>query len=123
MSNEELVKLVQEGQDPDGCYIMQLWRQNHGLIWQSVKIYTKFDNEEDLMQEAFIGLRKAVDFYDPNMNIICIHPGWIRTNPGNHEAPLDPYEHAETLRCLFETKRHDKDGPVFVTYTGEAYPW
>ena len=60
---------------------------------------------------------------DPNMNIICIHPGWIRTNPGNHEAPLDPYEHAETLRCLFETKRHDKDGPVFVTYTGEAYPW
>ncbi len=60
---------------------------------------------------------------DPNMNIICIHPGWIRTNPGNNEAPLDPYEHAETLRLLFETKRHDKDGPVFITHTGEAYPW
>ena len=60
---------------------------------------------------------------DPNMNIICIHPGWIRTNPGNTEAPLDPYEHAETLRRLFETKRHDKDGPVFVTHTGEPYPW
>ena len=60
---------------------------------------------------------------DPNLNIICIHPGWIRTNPDNHEAPLDPYEHAETLRRLFETKRHDKDGPVFITYTGEAYPW
>ena len=50
---------------------------------------------------------------DPDLNIICIHPGWIRTNPGNHEAPLDPYEHAETLRNLFETKRHDKEGPVF----------
>ena len=37
---------------------------------------------------------------DPNLNIICIHPGWIRTNPGNTEAPLDPYEHAETLRKL-----------------------
>ena len=60
---------------------------------------------------------------DPNMNIICIHPGWIRTNPGNTEAPLDPYEHAETLRLLFETKRHDKNGPVFVTHTGEPYPW
>ena len=60
---------------------------------------------------------------DPDLNIICIHPGWIRTNPGNTEAPLDPYEHAETLRCLFETKRHDKDGPVFITYTGEPYPW
>ena len=60
---------------------------------------------------------------DPNLNIICLHPGWIRTNPGNTEAPLLPYEHAETLRLLFETKRHDKEGPVFITYTGEAYPW
>ncbi|MBR5110112.1 MAG: SDR family NAD(P)-dependent oxidoreductase [Clostridia bacterium] len=60
---------------------------------------------------------------DPNLNIICLHPGWMRTNPGNTEAPLDPYEHAETLRLLFETKRHDKDGPVFITYSGEAYPW
>ena len=60
---------------------------------------------------------------DPNLNIICLHPGWMRTNPDNHEAPLDPYEHAETLRLLFETKRHDKDGPVFITHTGEAYPW
>ena len=60
---------------------------------------------------------------EPNLNIICIHPGWIRTNPGNTEAPLDPYEHAETLRLLFEKRRHDKEGPVFVTYDGEPYPW
>ncbi len=60
---------------------------------------------------------------DPNLNIICIHPGWIRTNPGNTEAPLDPYEHAETLRLLFETRRHDKEGPVFITWEGTPYPW
>ena len=60
---------------------------------------------------------------DENLNIICLHPGWMRTNPGNTEAPLDPYEHAETLRCLFETKRHDKNGPIFITHTGEEYPW
>ena len=60
---------------------------------------------------------------EPNLNIICIHPGWIRTNPGNTEAPLDPYEHSAVLLSLFEEKRHDKEGPVFVTYTGEAYPW
>ena len=40
---------------------------------------------------------------DPNLNIICLHPGWMRTNPGNTEAPLGPYAHAETLRLLFET--------------------
>ena len=60
---------------------------------------------------------------EPDLNIICLHPGWMRTNPGNTEAPLDPYEHAETLRLLFETKRHDKEGPVFITHTGEPYPW
>ena len=60
---------------------------------------------------------------DGNMNIICVHPGWIRTSPGNTEAPLEPYAHAQTLLKLFERKRHDKTGPVFVTWTGEAYPW
>ena len=39
------------------------------------------------------------------------------------KAPLEPYEHAEALRCLFEARRHIKDGELFITYTGEAYPW
>lgn len=60
---------------------------------------------------------------DPKMNIICVHPGWMRTNEGNAKAPFDPYEHAETMRLLFEEKRNDKDGPIFVTYAGEEYPW
>ena len=51
---------------------------------------------------------------DPKMNIICVHPGWMRTNEGNAKAPFDPYEHAETMRLLFEEKRHDKEGPIFV---------
>lgn len=60
---------------------------------------------------------------DPAINIICVHPGWMRTNPGNAKAPFDPYEHAETMRLMFEAKRRDKNGPVFVTYSGEEYPW
>lgn len=60
---------------------------------------------------------------DPDINILCVHPGWMRTNPGNEEAPLIPYDHAETLRLLFESRRHDKEGPVFITYEGEPYPW
>lgn len=60
---------------------------------------------------------------NPNMNIITVHPGWMRTNPGNAKAPFEPYDHAERMRLMFETKRHDKTGPVFVTYDGEEYPW
>lgn len=57
------------------------------------------------------------------LNIICVHPGWVRTNPDNHMAPFGSYEQAETLRLLFEEKRGDKTGPIFVTYAGEEYPW
>lgn len=59
----------------------------------------------------------------PNLNIICVHPGWMRTNEGNAKAPFDPYDSAEIMRKLFEAKRNDKDGDVFVTYDGETYPW
>ena len=60
---------------------------------------------------------------DPKLNILCVHPGWVRTNEGNAKAPFGPYEQAETLRLPFERKRCDKTGPIFVTYTGEEYPW
>ncbi len=60
---------------------------------------------------------------DPQLNIICVHPGWVRTNVGNAKAPFGSYEQAETLRLMFETKRRDKDGPIFVLWNGEEYPW
>lgn len=60
---------------------------------------------------------------DDALNILCIHPGWVRTNEGNALAPFDPYEHAETLRLLFEKRRNVKDGNLFLTYAGEVYPW
>lgn len=60
---------------------------------------------------------------DKKLNIICVHPGWMRTNEGNAKAPLDPYENAKTMSALFEKKRNDKDGALFVTYEGETYPF
>ena len=60
---------------------------------------------------------------DPQLNIICVHPGWVRTNVGNSAAPFGSYEQAETLRLLFEQKRNDKTGPIFVLWNGEEYPW
>ena len=61
---------------------------------------------------------------DSQINVFCVHPGWIRTNgqPDN-PAPLSSYEAAEILRKLFEEKREDRTGPRFITNTGEAYPF
>lgn len=57
------------------------------------------------------------------LNILCVHPGWNRTNEGNAKAPLIPYDNAETMRVLFEERRNIKDGDLFITYEGKAYPW
>ena len=90
------------------------------------KCYRTFYLDYGTEKAALNMLTKTLHNYfknDSNLNILCVHPGWIRTNPGNSEAPLDPYEHAETLRLLFEARRHDKTGPIFITHTGEAYSW
>lgn len=60
---------------------------------------------------------------DPGLNIICVHPGWVRTCESNAAAPFGSYEQAETLRLMFETKRCDKEGPIFVLWNGDEYPW
>ena len=58
------------------------------------------------------------------VNIFCVHPGWIRTDgkPDN-PAPLSSYEAAEILRELFEKKRNDFDGHRFITNLDEDYPF
>ena len=61
---------------------------------------------------------------EQEVNIFCVHPGWIRTDgrPDNL-APLSSYEAAEILRELFEKKRNDFDSHRFITNLDEEYPF
>jgi NAD(P)-dependent dehydrogenase (short-subunit alcohol dehydrogenase family) len=61
---------------------------------------------------------------DDQINIFCVHPGWIRTNgKEDNPAPLSSYEAAEILRKMFEEKRNDLTGPRFITNDGKEYPF
>lgn len=60
---------------------------------------------------------------DKDIRIIALHPGWMRTNEGNKEAPLIPRDHAETLLQLFEERRGMNADDLFITYEGKIYPW
>lgn len=64
VSNEDLVDLIKNDIDTRSNY-EKLYFQNKGFIYQVVKRYVndKFTTE-DLMQQAFIGLVKAVEKYD-----------------------------------------------------------
>ena len=62
MTNEELVRLIQSGEQPD--VMEQLYRQNEGYIKALANKYSGYAELDDLMQEGFFGLYQAVQHYE-----------------------------------------------------------
>jgi RNA polymerase primary sigma factor len=63
MSNEELVKNIQQGIDSSNN-MRQLYQQNYGIILKIAKRYAYNNDVEDLTQEAYFGLYEAVNRYE-----------------------------------------------------------
>ena len=63
------------------------------------------------------------DLPEKKVRMLCINPGWMRTNPGNETAPFDPYDQAERMRLIFEGHRETFDGVIFVDYNDKVFPW
>ena len=59
MTNEELVEQIQNGVNVKENMGL-LYEQNIGFITKIVHPFSAYAEEEDLMQEAYIGLHKAV---------------------------------------------------------------
>ena len=68
MTNEEIVKLIKADVNASEN-LWLLYNQNIGLINITINRYNFIDNREDLMQEAFIGLAKAVNSFDDTKDI------------------------------------------------------
>lgn len=62
MENEELVALIQTGHDAEENLVM-LYQQNQGFIRMMAYKFSRWMEFDDLMQEAFIALRDAVNTY------------------------------------------------------------
>lgn len=79
MTNEELVERIQ-ARDNEKDYMLQLWKQNYGLINMLVIKYGTKSEYEDLTQEAFIGLYTAAMKFDPSRNALFITYAyqWVR---------------------------------------------
>lgn len=63
MSNEELVKLIQDGIEPVNN-MEQLYKQNIGYIKKIANRYKAYEDFDDLIQEAYFGLHEAVKKYE-----------------------------------------------------------
>lgn len=68
MSNEELVILIQSGQET-ADNMLQLWQQNKRLISMIAKKYAGYAEQEDLEQEGYLALKHAAEKYDSSMQV------------------------------------------------------
>lgn len=78
-SNEQLVILIKAGIDV-ADNMLQLWQQNNGYIAAIAKRFCGYEDMEDLMQQGYIGLHRAVDGYNREEGVSFINYAgyWIR---------------------------------------------
>lgn len=77
MSNEELVKEIQTGENGR---LADLYLCNKGFIYMMARKYRGMAEEEDLMQEGYIGLQVAAERFDAALGVpfISYAADWIR---------------------------------------------
>lgn len=78
-SNEQLVIQIKAGIDV-ADNMLQLWQQNNGYIAAIAKRFRGYEDMEDLMQQGYIGLYRAVDGYNQEEGVSFINYAgyWIR---------------------------------------------
>lgn len=84
MTNEELVADIQGGADR----FEELFTKNRRLIYKIVVKYRGYEDIDDLMQIAFLGLVEAVKNYDSKAGVLFMSyaPYWIKQAITSHIA-------------------------------------
>lgn len=62
------------------------------------------------------------DLYEKGIVVFAVHPGWLRTDMGGEEAPLDKEEPISMIIDLIEKKDISSTGK-FLSWEGEEMPW
>ncbi|EOS44097.1 sigma-70 family RNA polymerase sigma factor [Lachnospiraceae bacterium MD335] len=68
MENEELVALIKDNQDVKEN-MKALWIQNQGFVRSVVAKYAIYEDMDDLLQQAYLGMHTAVYNYTPEHNV------------------------------------------------------
>ena len=79
MTNEQLVALIQDGEDVTDN-MLELWNQTKAFIYTLARKHRGYVEIDDLMQEGYLGLYEAVKHYDPEQGASFVHyvAFWIK---------------------------------------------
>lgn len=59
---------------------------------------------------------------DKGIKVMCIHPGWLRTDMGGENAIHEPNENARVLMEYIDAYKDAEDTPFF-DFEGQIFPW
>lgn len=81
MTNEQLVEEIKAGKNVQES-MLQLWKQNKGIICKIIRKYLNNAEFEDLEQQSYLGLYEAVKRYDPQKEVLFLTYAsyWIEQN-------------------------------------------
>ena len=64
----------------------------------------------------------AMDLNERGIAVVCFHPGWVATDMGGPEAPLEAPESVGGMRSVIE-RLTAADSGKFLNYDGSEVPW
>ncbi|XP_035735517.1 C-factor-like [Vespa mandarinia] len=64
----------------------------------------------------------SIDLKDDGILVVCLHPGWVRTDMGGNNAPLDIDTSISSILNVMETLSEKHTGS-FLQYNGTTLPW
>jgi NAD(P)-dependent dehydrogenase (short-subunit alcohol dehydrogenase family) len=64
----------------------------------------------------------ALELKDRQIACIAVHPGWVRTDMGGPQAPLEPEQSITALRGRIDSWTQDDTGK-FLSWEGKELPW
>ena len=64
----------------------------------------------------------SLDLKKHNIKAISIHPGWVKTDMGGPNAPLDKNTSIEGVLNVIEKVNDDVNGKM-IDYQGKIVPW
>ena len=69
-----------------------------------------------------IGRSLAIDLFRRGITLAIVHPGSVRTDGGNPQAPLSATQSVQAMRATIAQLGNHETG-VFCTYNGQPLPW
>ncbi len=92
-------------------------------ILGSVSRNTNGGNDSYRASKAALNtLARSFSARHPDLGVLVVHPGWVRTDMGGRNAHLDVETSANAMADMLE-KRADQRGAVFVDWENREIPW